>query len=51
VIMTAAAALVVGGVSGDLLDAVRLAEKSIDSGAAIMKLEQLIHATNVLGES
>jgi anthranilate phosphoribosyltransferase len=50
VIMTAAAALVVGGVSGDLLDAVRLAEKSIDSGAAIMKLEQLIHATNVLGE-
>ncbi len=50
VIMTAAAALVVGGVVNDLREAVTLAEQSIDSGAAATKLELLIHATNSAGE-
>jgi anthranilate phosphoribosyltransferase len=48
VIMTAAAALVVGGVVNDLREAVTLAEQSIDSGAAATKLEQLIDATNAV---
>jgi anthranilate phosphoribosyltransferase len=44
--MNAAAALFVGGHASDLRDAARLAEESIDSGAALYKLEQLIEATN-----
>ena len=46
VIMTAAAALVLGGVAGDLHDGARRAAESIDSGAALAKLERLIEATN-----
>ncbi|HEX5833492.1 MAG TPA: anthranilate phosphoribosyltransferase, partial [Pyrinomonadaceae bacterium] len=46
VIMTAAAALVLGGVAGDLPDGARRAAESIDSGAALAKLERLIEATN-----
>ena len=46
VVANAAAALMVGGVVDDLREAAQLAEKSIDSGAAQMKLEQLIQATN-----
>jgi anthranilate phosphoribosyltransferase len=46
VVINAAAALFVGGVADDLGEAARLAEKSIDSGAAQIKLEQLIEATN-----
>ena len=42
----AAAALFVGGLAADLHGAARLAEESIDSGAALIKLEQLIEATN-----
>jgi anthranilate phosphoribosyltransferase len=45
VIMTAAAALVVGEVTDDLRSAARLAEKAIDSGAAWEKLELLKLAT------
>ena len=46
VIMTAAAALLLGGVVADLREgAVRSAE-AIDSGAALAKLERLIEATN-----
>jgi anthranilate phosphoribosyltransferase len=46
VIMTAAAALVLGGVAEDLRDGAALAAESIDSGAAQSKLEMLIRATN-----
>ena len=46
VVANAAAALFVGGVADDLLEAAALAEKSIDSGAALMKLEQLVKVTN-----
>ena len=47
IVINAAAALFVGGKAETLIDAARLAEESIDSGAAGMKLEQLIKATNV----
>jgi anthranilate phosphoribosyltransferase len=46
VIMTAAAALLVGDMADDLPGAANLAEQSIDSGKAQEKLEQLIRATN-----
>lgn len=46
VIANAAAALTVGGVGEDLRAAARLAEQSIDSGAANQKLDELIRATN-----
>ncbi|MDT4897934.1 MAG: anthranilate phosphoribosyltransferase [Acidobacteriota bacterium] len=46
VVANAAAALFVGGEAADLRSAARLAEESIDSGAALNKLEQLIEATN-----
>jgi anthranilate phosphoribosyltransferase len=46
VLMNAAAALFVGGASSDLHEAARLAAESIDSGAALHKLEQLVEATN-----
>jgi anthranilate phosphoribosyltransferase len=45
VIANAAAALFVGGSAADLYAAARLAEESIDSGAALGKLEQLVEAT------
>jgi anthranilate phosphoribosyltransferase len=46
VVINAAAAMFVGGRAQSLDEGARLAEKSIDSGAALMKLEQLIKATN-----
>lgn len=46
IVINAAAALVVGGKADGLNDAARMAETSIDSGAASQKLEQLITATN-----
>ncbi len=46
VLVNAAAALLVGGRAHTLDDAARQAEQSIDSGAALQKLEQLIEATN-----
>ncbi len=46
VIINAAAALFVGGVRDDLRAAAVLAADSIDSGAALEKLEALIEATN-----
>jgi anthranilate phosphoribosyltransferase len=45
VVANAAAALFVGGSASDLYAAARLAEESIDSGAASGKLEQLVEAT------
>ena len=45
IIANAAAALLVGGKAEDLGEAARLAEESIDSGAALEKLEQLVEAT------
>jgi anthranilate phosphoribosyltransferase len=45
VVANAAAALFVGGAAGNLLEAAQLAEKSIDSGAARKKLDNLIQAT------
>lgn len=46
VIMTAAAALMLGGSARDLRDGAGLAAKAIDSGAAESKLRMLIEATN-----
>ena len=46
VVANAAAALFVGGVAGDLGGAARLAEASIDTGAAHAKLQELARATN-----
>lgn len=46
VVMTAAAALVVGDVANDLMEGARLAEEAIDSGRAAEKLEQLVGITN-----
>jgi anthranilate phosphoribosyltransferase len=46
VVANAAAALFVGGSAADLRTAAHLAEESIDSGAAISKLQQLVEATN-----
>ena len=45
VVANAAAALFVGGLADDLIEAARLAERSIDEGAALAKLEQLARAT------
>ena len=47
VVMTAAAALVLGGVAGDLREAATLAAKAIDSGSAESKLKLLVEATNL----
>ena len=46
VVLNAAAALFVGGVAKDTMQAARLAEQSIDSGQAQNKLERLIQTTN-----
>ena len=46
IVINAAAALFVGGKAETLNEAARLAEESIDSGEALLKLEQLIKATN-----
>jgi anthranilate phosphoribosyltransferase len=46
VIMTAAAALLLGGVVEDLREGAARAAEAIDSGAALGKLERLIRATN-----
>jgi len=46
IIMTAAAALYLGGKSEKLHDAAILAADAIDSGAANLKLELLIKASN-----
>jgi anthranilate phosphoribosyltransferase len=46
VVINAAAALFVGGRAAEPKSAARLAQQSIDSGAAALKLEQLIKATN-----
>jgi len=46
IVLNAAAALVVGGVAKQPMQAARLAEQSIDSGQAQYKLERLIQATN-----
>jgi anthranilate phosphoribosyltransferase len=45
VVVNAAAALHVGGLAGDLREGARLAEQSIDGGAAQGKLEQLMRAS------
>ena len=41
-LLNAAAGIVVGGLADDFEDALALAEKSIDSGAALSKLETLV---------
>jgi anthranilate phosphoribosyltransferase len=46
VILNAAAALTVGGMTDDLREGARLASQSIDSGAAMAKLDELVRATN-----
>ena len=51
VIANAAAALFVGGRSDSLLSAAETAEASVDSGAALKKLTELVEATNANGHS
>lgn len=46
VIMTAAAALLLGGVADDLRDGARRAAEAIDNGAALGKLNLLVKSTN-----
>jgi len=46
VVLNAAAALVIGGMAKDTMQAARLAEQSIDSGMAQNKLDRLIQVTN-----
>lgn len=46
VVMNAAAALVIGGIAKEPMHAARLAEQSIDSHSAQVKLERLIQTTN-----
>ncbi len=46
VIINAAATIIVGGLTDNLMQAKRLAEQSIDSGQAQVKLERLIQTTN-----
>lgn len=46
VVLNTAAALLVGGIAKDPMQAARLAEQSIDSGSALTKLERLIQTTN-----
>jgi anthranilate phosphoribosyltransferase len=48
VLMNASAALVVGGRARDLLDGVALAARSIDSGAALGKLDALVDLSRQL---
>jgi anthranilate synthase/phosphoribosyltransferase len=42
-LLNAAAALVVGGLASDVADGVKLARQIVDSGAALAKLDALIH--------
>jgi anthranilate phosphoribosyltransferase len=51
VLVNAASALHVGGLAADLREGTRLAEQSIDSGAAQMKLEQLMRMSNEVSTS
>lgn len=46
VVINAAAALVVGSIANEPMQAARLAEQSIDSGSALIKLERLQQTTN-----
>ncbi len=46
IVLNAAAALVVGGIAKDPMQAARLAEQSLDSGQAQNKLDRLIQITN-----
>jgi anthranilate phosphoribosyltransferase len=46
VVANAAGALYVGGAAASLLEAADIAARSIDSGAALDKLQQLVEATN-----
>ena len=46
VVLNAAAALVVGGLARDPMQAARMAEQSIDSGQAQNKLDRLVQITN-----
>ncbi len=46
IVMNAAAALIVGGIAKEPIQAARLAEQSIDSGQAQNKLDRLIQVTN-----
>ncbi len=49
VILNAAAGIIVGGRATNFPDAIRLAEDSIDSGAALVKLDALIAYSNQIG--
>lgn len=46
VIMNAAAALMLGGAAADLREGAKIAANSIDSGAALEKLDRLVEVTN-----
>jgi anthranilate phosphoribosyltransferase len=44
--LNAAAGLIAGGAAKDFIDGFRLAEKTLDSGAALQALEGLVIKTN-----
>jgi anthranilate phosphoribosyltransferase len=46
VVLNAAAAIIVGGLATQPMQAARLAEQSIDSGSARIKLDRLLQTTN-----
>ena len=46
VVLNAAAAIIVGGLSNDFKTAMTLAEKAIDSGQALHQLEKLVSISN-----
>lgn len=50
VLLNAAAALIVAGRAGDLREGATLAARSIDSGAALAKLDSLVRVTNAPAE-
>jgi anthranilate phosphoribosyltransferase len=45
-VLNAAAALYVAGLTPSILEGIKKAEHSIDTGAARAKLAELVHATN-----
>jgi anthranilate phosphoribosyltransferase len=51
VLLNAAAALVAGGLAGDLAEGLRLSAASIDSGAALGKLTALVEYSQALAEA
>jgi anthranilate phosphoribosyltransferase len=50
VLLNAGASILVGGLAGDLHEGIALAVKSIDSGAALLRLEEMIERSQALAD-